>query len=166
MDYDHHAPSSVAVAISRSRRARLRLGRRLVPLVLAAVVLCLLVSWQRDARHIEVARARLAPYIGPLERYVRENGTLPLVYPRYPGQSVSEGTGEFTYVGPGVVEWARGAEKAVVVGWGAGNSLIGRNGHAVVMYDRAAFRTDWLSTRELSTVLAGYAQLKSSTPPD
>ena len=166
MDRDHTGPAPAAVATHRSRRARLRLGRRLVPLVLAGIVLCVLVSWQRDARHIEVARARLGPYIGPLERYLRENGTLPLVYPQYPGQVLSMATGEFTYVGPDVAAWARSANRAVVIGWDAGNSLIGRNGHAVVLYEQGAVRADWLSTRDLGTVLAGYAELKPPLPGD
>lgn len=166
MDRDHTGPSPAVVATYRSRRARLRLGRRLVPLVLAAAALCLLVSWQRDARHIEVARARLEPYIGPLDRYLRENGTLPLVYPQYPGQAVSMASGEFTYVGTDVVAWARSANRAVVIGWDAGNSLIGRNGHAVVMYDGGAVRADWLSTRDLGLVLADYAVLEPSPPAD
>ena len=75
-------------------------------------------------------------------------------------------TGEFTYVGPEVVTWARTANRPVVIGWDAGNSLIGRNGHAVVMYDGGTLRAEWLSTRDLGSVLADYAELESPPPAD
>ena len=69
-------PVQAAVAVDRSRKARWRLGRSVLPLVATAIALCVVVVWQRNARHIEAERQRIRQLIEPL-------GPLPFSYGAY-----------------------------------------------------------------------------------
>lgn len=157
MKGDQHSAASVpdAAAVNRSRKARLRLGRSLLPLLAAAVVLCAVVVWQRDARHIEAARLAINGYRVPLATYLADHDTLPLIYPHFPGQEVSDKTSSFTYIGQEVVKWARQADRPVIVGYGHVQGLIARpNGHPVIYYDKGELRVDWIAKSDLSLRLA------------
>ena len=157
MNCDPRSASSVppAVALDRSRKARLRLGRSVLPLFVAAAAMCVIVVWYRDSRHIEAARAEMNAYLAPLATYLAENGTLPLVYPHYPGQAVSDRAGVFTYVEQDVIRWARRADKPAIIGYGRSRGLIAvPNGHPVILYGSGELRVSWIPNRDLLSRLA------------
>ncbi len=135
----------------RSRRARSHLGRSFVPLIAAAVVLCVLVIWQRDRRHIEAARHRISETFEPVAAYLEAHGTLPLDFPYDLLENPSRA---FTYAEPEMIRWALRSEDPVVIGYGKGEGLIARpNGHAVMIYDKGRLRDDWLSRSALEEQL-------------
>lgn len=158
-------PVQAAVAVDRSRKARWRLGRSVLPLVGMAIALCVVVVWQRDARHIEAERQRIRHLIEPLRRYVREIGTLPGVFPSYVDLPASAEMRDFTYVDEQMIRWCRNAERAIVVGYGRSQGLIGTNGHVVVIYENGELRDDWVSNRQLGQLLAEQKRLSSGTAP-
>lgn len=156
-----HAPAlpHSAVAVDRAR-ARLRLGRKLVLLVVATAALCAIVVWHRDATHIEKACERLEPHIASLQRHLDANGTLPALYEG--GGAVSETT-ILRYVEPEVIRWAMIADEPVIIGQGPANSLIRANGYAVAIYDAGELRVEWRSSRELGPILAEQERRAAAT---
>lgn len=129
--------------MERSRRVRSRLSRSLLPILATAVVLCLVVVWQRDTRRRESEVVRLQPVLRPLQRYLREHDTLPLVYPHYKDDPLAPAEYDFTYVDAEIIRWARSADQPAIVGFGRASSMIGRNGRAVVIHDQGELRVEW-----------------------
>ena len=147
-------PVPATLALDRSRKVRLRLGRSLVPLLLAAVVLCAMVVWHRDATHITKACDRIEPHLVPIRRYLAQNKMLPAVYPTYQDLGTSLNPRGFTYVAEPIVRWARTADRRVLIGYGPNNGLIVRpNGHAVAIYENGAIHVEWMAVRELQQLL-------------
>ena len=141
--------------MERSRRVRLRIGRRLLPLGLAAVGLIFIVGWQRDAIRKKQARQHVQQYLEPLQKYVDQHGTLPLIYPRFPDQQVAAGARRFTYVSQAVARWARAADRPVLVGYGPSTRLFFRtSGRAVILYHNGQLREDWILSGQLRPLIA------------
>lgn len=139
------------------------MGRRVLPLVAAAIAICAIVVWYRDARFIEVAKGEMTEYLVPLSTYLSENGTLPLVYPHYPGQEVSAKAGGFTYVEQGIVRWARRADTRAIIGYGRSRGLIALpNGRPAIVYDGGELRVEWISSRDVTARLAEQRRLATS----
>ncbi len=134
----------------RSRRVRLRLGRSLWPLLVAALVLCAAVVWHRDATHVEKACARVESYLEPLRRYMTAHGTLPLHYPIYRDLSATAKTSKFTYFDEDTIRWARRADGPALIGYGTAKGLIVRsNGRATVFHDSGKVYVEWLAHHEI-----------------
>jgi len=154
-------------ASPRSQVARRQFRRSVIPFFATAVLLCAVVVWIRDSRHIEATRAQIDIYLSPIARFVAENGTLPLVFPTYADQLVSDKTGAFTYVGRDIIQWARQTDQQVVIGYGRAQGLIASpNGHAVIFSHEGRLSVGWLTGSELSEKLAKQHAAASSSSAD
>ncbi|NOT01276.1 MAG: hypothetical protein HOP29_11680 [Phycisphaerales bacterium] len=150
----HAVPVPPAVTRRHSQVVRGRLARRLAAFVGAAVVLCAVVVWQRDARHIEAARAEMGALLKPLQQYLDEHAGLPAAYPDEPGTVSPIDTGAFRYADADVIRWAKTAGRPVVIAHGRSQGLIARpNGYAVIVYDRGTLRVDWMPGSRLGPSL-------------
>lgn len=158
------AGAATAALRERSRKVRSRLARSLLLLTIAAVVLCVLVVWQRDGRRVDAARRRIRSAFAPVARYLDDHGTLPIDFP-YPNGDPAPHTSEaFTYVEPGVIRWAVRDPEPVVIGYGRLKGLIASpDGHAVMMYHNGRLWTDWLTPDELEDRLAEQRALAGAT---
>lgn len=154
--------TTAAVLRGRSRKARVRIGRTVLALLIAATLFGGAVAWQRDRRHVEAAMARLAPIRAALSAYLARHGQLPVTYPPTDTPFTEL---RFTYVPADMARWTQQAPHRVVVGYGPAVGLIfPRNGHAVLWYDRGTISIAWLAGRELGPILRQQA-LASQAPP-
>lgn len=149
------AGAATSARRERSRRVRSRLARSLVLLIIAAVVLCVLVVWQRDNRHVDAARRRISASFAPVARYLDDHGTLPIDFPYETGDQVPRTTEAFTYVEPEMIRWAVHSAEPVVIGYGRWQGLIASpDGHAVMMYQNGRLWADWFTPDQLNDRLA------------
>ncbi len=161
------AQRSPNCAIDRSRRVRSRLRRSLIPLLAAAVALCAVVVWHRDATHIQKACDRLEPHLAPIRRYLARHHTLPLVYPAYPDLAPQPTPQRFRYLDKQTLNWARSAPGPTIIGYGPDNGLIvSPNGHAVAIYENGDLQVEWLPSRDLGPRLASQQARAAATPPN
>ncbi len=128
------------------------------------MALCVVVVWQRDARHRQAAIAAMDVIRAPLANYLADHGELPTVYPNYPGANQPAGFHEFTYMDPSVIKWANQDAGMAVVGYGRVQSMIGPNGHAVILYDGKSLKSVWKSKKELGEMLAHQRQSSAGDP--
>jgi len=157
--------SAAARFSDRSEIARRRLRRGVLLLFAAAVVLCAVVVWQRDARQIEDTRQLIDRRMGPVARYLAEHGTLPYDFPKNADQDLQGKTTGFTYLEPDVIRWAMTAGQPVVIGYGHVRGLIARpDGHAVMVYDHGKLRAEWLTQSQLQDRLAKQRQAAGLKP--
>lgn len=159
-DPAHSSPVPPTQDVDRSRKAKLRIGRSLFLLSSAAVVLCAIVVWHRDATHITKACDRIEPAVAAINRYLMENDTLPILYPVRAGLDAPPGDDGFKYVDPSIIRWARTVDRPVVIGYGASEGLIVKpNGRPVAIHQDHHVRVEWMSGRDLGALLTEQQRL-------
>jgi len=162
----HPTNAFATVSEVRSRRVRSLISRRFGMALLAGVLLCVVVVWQRDVQSIERAKSRVARHVAALNAYLASNHALPASYP--PGGMIAgaEKADDFRYVSPSVIRWARTADVPVLIGYERTTGLIARpDGHAVAYYHQGAVRCEWIDGVALRPILDQQEASASQPPP-
>lgn len=164
-NHDTAAAAKTAVVVDRSRQVRSRLSRGLVPLLIAAIVLCGVVVWLRDAKHIITATERMQPYLTPLHRHLQEHHSLPTTYPSVSWPDGSD-RADFVYADPRIIEWAQTAGRPAVIGYAARSTglIVRHNGRGVAVFENGQVRAEWMSGADLDRTLAEQQKLASAAP--
>ena len=163
MDREHSPTLPRSAIVVDRAKARLRIGRKLIVLVVAGAALCVVVVWHRDATHIEKACERLELHVAALQRHLDANGTLPARYAPDTGSGAISDTNVLRYAAPEVIRWAMTAAEPVIVGHGPAKSLIRANGYAVAIYEGGTLRVEWRSSRELGPILTEQKRRAAAT---
>ena len=100
------------------------MAKSAVALVLAAVVLCVVVIWQRNWMRLKSAREQFEEHLPGLVETVQATGMLPLVYPPpAPGELTALRT-SFTYIDSTMVRYYRSSQEAPIIAYSPAVRLI------------------------------------------
>jgi len=115
---------SAQAARGRERRRRIRVAQSVAVLFAAAIVLCVVVIWQRNWVRLRAAQEQFEAYLPGLREALEVTGTLPLVYPRLDPDGQTDPPMAFIYIDSNTVHQLRPSQEPMIVAYSPSVRLI------------------------------------------